>query len=266
MDPFDATPLVTDTDRFSVQRMLWIHRWAPSLFSFRISRAKGYRFTPGQFARLGLVKENGATVWRAYSMVSAVWDEYLEFYSIHVQDGEFTSRLAQLEVGAPVLIERQAHGFFTTDRFTDGRDLWMLGTGTGLAPYLSILHDPRTWERFERLVLVHGVRETPELGYRAQIAGLGSHPLWSEHGDKLRYIPVITREAGRGVLHDRIPVLLANGELERAADLALDPARSRLMICGSPKMVEDTHRQLMSMGYRLSRMKVPGQLAVENAW
>ena len=253
-------------DKWTSTRILWMHRWSPRLLSFRLSREAGFRFVPGQFARLGLVKENGAPVWRAYSMASATWDEHLEFYSIVVPDGAFTSRLEKMQVGDTLMIERQAIGFFTTNRFADGRDLWMLGTGTGLAPYLAILQDETTWQRFERLILVHGARSGEDLAYQAEIAALRSHPLWAEHGHKLIYQGVTTRDTLAGALHARLPELISSGSLEAALDIPLSLEASRIMICGSPAMVQDTHKALMARGFRLSRLAAPAHIAVENAW
>ncbi len=259
----DDTP---DAPRHTTASLLWIHRWSPRLLSFRISRERGFRFVPGQFARLGLLKENGAPVWRAYSMTSATWDEHLEFYSIVVPDGAFTSRLEKLRVGDEIMIEGAANGFFTTNRFADGRDLWMLGTGTGLAPYLAILQDESTWLRFERLIVVHCARVAEDLAYRNEIAALRLHPLWAAHGHKLIYQPVATRETVPGALHARIPELVRDGSLEATVGLPFSLADSRFMICGSPDMVRDTHKALMDRGFRLSRLAAPAQIAVENAW
>ncbi|MTD33359.1 ferredoxin--NADP reductase [Paludibacterium denitrificans] len=253
-------------EKFTTERIIAWHRWHDKLLSFRLTRPEGYRFTPGQFARLGLPLGNGGFVWRAYSMVSANWDEHLEFYSIVVPDGLFTSRLALLGVGSEVLLDKHANGFFTVDRLPDGKDLWLLATGTGLAPYLSILQDPDVWQRFGHIVLVHGVRQRDDLTYQNEIRALTTHELWAEHGHKLRYLPVVTRDAPDGVLNQRLPALLANGELARSANLLLSPASSRFMICGNPAMVEATHRQLMSMGYQLSRLRAPGQIVLENGW
>lgn len=252
-------------EKYTVEHMLSVHRWTDTLLSFRMSRPAGFRFTPGQFARLGLPSGQGF-VWRAYSMVNAVWDDELEFLSIVVPDGEFTSRLSRLSAGDDILLDKRANGFFTLDRFVDGQDLWLLGTGTGLAPYLSILREPSVWSRFDTLTLVHSVRTAAELAYRDEIAALRDHPLWAEHGHKLHYQPVVTRESHPGCLSARLPVLLANGELELATGRLLTPERARIMICGNPQMVEDTHRQLISMGYRLSRLTAPGQLALENGF
>lgn len=254
-------------EKYTVQPILWLRRWADNLLSFRLRRPDAYRFEPGQFARLGLpLGDHGGQVWRAYSMCSAVTDEYLEFYSIVVPEGQFSSRLAQLQVGAEVMLDKKAMGFFLADRLPAGKDLWLLATGTGLAPYLSILQDSRQWRRFEHIVLAHCVRRAEELSYQDFIAALCEHPLWEEHGHKLQYLPIVTRDAPEGVLDERIPALLANGRLERAAGLSMSPEDSRFMICGNPAMVEDTHRQLMKMGYRMSRQSAPGHLVLENGW
>jgi ferredoxin/flavodoxin---NADP+ reductase len=253
-------------DKQHPARILWMQRWSPRLLSFRLAREPGFRFVPGQFARLGLIQANGVPVWRAYSMASASWADYLEFYSIVVPDGAFTSCLEQLAVGDEVMIETQPFGFFTTNRFADGRDLWLLGTGTGLAPYMAILQDENTWQRFARLILVHCARTAEDLAYRSEIAALRDHPLWAEHGHKLIYQPVATREALPGALRARIPDLLRDGTLEAQLGIPLTLQDSRVMICGSPGMVHDTHKALLERGFRLSRLAAPAQIAVENAW
>ena len=253
-------------EKYTTQTILSLQHWSEKLFSFRLSRPESWRFVPGQFARLGLPLENGGMVWRAYSMTSASWDEHLEFFSIVVPDGLFTSRLARLQVGDMVLLDNKANGFFTVDRLPDGEDLWLLATGTGLAPYLSILQQPEVWQRFAHIVLVHCVRDSSELAYRDEIAALRQHPLWAEWGDRLLYVPVVTRQAEPGMLQQRIPALLESGKLAEATGLPLTVERSRFMICGNPAMVEDTHRQLMKMGFRLSRLSAPGHLVLENGW
>ena len=143
-----------------------------SLFSLRCTRDAGFRFRAGQFVRLGVRKASGCIVWRAYSVVSAPHDDYLEFFSIVVPGGEFTSELSRLRSGDELLVEKQATGFLTLDRFPDGRDLWLIGTGTGLAPFLSILQDLEAWQRFERIVLVYSARDRGELAYQELIAEL----------------------------------------------------------------------------------------------
>jgi ferredoxin--NADP+ reductase len=252
-------------DRYTTERITAIRRWTPHLFSFRTTRDAGFRFVPGQFVRLGVAKDEGV-VWRAYSMVSAPSDDYLEFYSIVVPDGEFTSRLVQLAVGDGILVEKINYGFLTTDRFEGGRDLWLLATGTGLAPYLSILRDPGTWTSYERIALVHSVRHAADLAYRDEISRLGDHPLNGDVTHLLHYVPVVTRERVEGALHARIPALIESGELERAVGYPLDPERSRIMLCGNPQMVADGRKLLNRLGYKLSRRAAPAHLVVENMW
>jgi ferredoxin--NADP+ reductase len=199
-------------------------------------------------------------------MVSGPFDEHLEFYSIVVPGGEFTSELAHLKVGDRLLIDRQSHGFLTLDRFLGGRHLWLLSTGTGIAPFLSILADPASWERFERIILVHSVRIASELAYRDEIAALREHPLFADVANKLIYLPVVTREHVDGMASERLTVLITSGELEARAGLRFDLDESRIMLCGNPEMVDDTRRCLKTRGFRTSRQSSPGQIAVENYW
>ncbi|HEU4621393.1 MAG TPA: ferredoxin--NADP reductase [Burkholderiaceae bacterium] len=267
-------------DKYTTETITWIRPWTDHLFSFRTTRSAGYRFTPGQFARLGLYREDECPnpsgksgpryVWRAYSIASANYDEHLEFYSIVVPDGDFTTKLAELKVGDKVLVEKMNYGFLTTDRFEQGKDLWMLSSGTGLAPFISILYDLEAWEQYERLIVVHSVRETSELAYRDTIEGLKNHEyfgeLLAENPGKLVYVPIVTREAVPGMLNERITSALANGKLEEAAGVKLDRERSRIMICGNPQMVDDIRGQLTEAGYVVSRRGQPGHMAVENYW
>lgn len=257
---------MSKADKYTVETITEMHAWTPHLFSFKLTRFTGYRFAPGQFARLGLRKEDGSIVWRAYSIVSASYDEHLEFFSIVVPGGEFTSRLSKLGVGDEVLVEKMNYGFLTTARFEEGRDLWMLATGTGVAPFISILHELDTWERYERIVLVYSVRHADELAYEDKVASFTAHEYFGEFADKLIFVPVVTREAFPGALSERIPALLENGELEQRAGLRLDQERSRIMICGNPEMVDDTRAWFIANGYSISRRAKPGHLALENLW
>ncbi len=258
-------------DKYSVERITWFKRWTDKLFSFRLTRQPSFRFVPGQFVRLGLpltTAPDSPLAWRPYSMVSAAYDEHLEFYSIAVPDGEFTSRLARLGVGDRVAVDRQAWGHLTTDRFQGGRELWLLATGTGLAPFLSILNDPAVWQQYQHIALVHSVRDGAELTYRDWLAALPGHPLVGELANRLRYQPVVTRDgaAPPGTLSRRIPALLADGSLETALGLEIDPGHSRLMVCGNPAMVEDTRLALEAKDCRLSKRGQPGQVALENSF
>jgi len=258
--------MTASEEKFTRQRLLEVQTLTPNLFTLRTTRDRGFRFTAGQFARLGVRKPSGCIVWRAYSMVSAPHDEFLDFFSIVVPDGEFTSELSRLSVGDELLVEKQAFGFLTLDRFPDGRDLWLLATGTGIAPFLSILQDFEAWQRFERIVLVYSVRQARELAYQQLIADLPRREYLEGLGDKLTYVPVVTREQVPGALHGRITQLIETGELERAAGLALSPEHSRIMLCGNPQMIEDTRAVLKTRDLQLALTRRPGQVAVENYW
>jgi ferredoxin--NADP+ reductase len=260
--------------RYTRQTITWIKPWTDHLFSFRITRDPGYRFKPGQFARLGVYRADGVKgpryIWRAYSIVSADYDEFLEFYSIVVPDGDFTTRLAELREGDEIFIEKLSYGFLTLDRFELGQDLWLLSSGTGLAPFISILQDLGAWEQYERLIIVHSVRNANELAYRDTVEAFRSHAVFGDelaaNPGKLVYVPIVTREAVPDALRARIPALLGSGALEARAGVKLDHTRSRIMICGNPAMVDDIRHHLQNAGYRVSRRGEPGHMAVENYW
>ncbi len=268
-----AAAALADTEKYTAQRIVWMRFWTPSLFSFRISRAPDYPFIPGQFARLGVPRGGDEMVWRAYSICSGPDEDTLEFFSVVVPDGHFSSRLARYHVGDNVLVERKAQGFLTADRFYRGdgpKDLWLLATGTGLGPYLSILKDPETWRRFETIVVVHSARHAAELAYADELLE------WSRAapfpGARLRYVSTVTRDAaaaptgGARPLHGRITTLIQTGALEDAAELRLGDARSRFMLCGNPEMVDETRQILKARGFRNDRKLEAGHIAVENYW
>lgn len=259
------TMTVSD-DKFTRQTLQRVTPLTPNLFTLRATRDAGFRFRAGQFARLGVTKADGSTVWRAYSMVSSPYDEFLEFFSIVVPDGEFTSELSRLGQGDTLLIDRQAFGYLTLDRFVGGRDLWLLATGTGIAPFMSILQDFEAWERFDNIKLVYSVREAQELAYVQEIAELEQRDYLAEFAGKLQFIPVVTREAHPGALNARITTLIETGELEKAAGLELSPEHSRVMLCGNPQMIDETRQVLKARDLQLSLSKRPGQVAVENYW
>ena len=236
--------MTASAEKFTRQTLLDVKPLTPSLFTLRTTRDPGFRFRAGQFARLGVTKADGSVVWRAYSMVSSPYDEFLEFFSIVVPGGEFTSELSRLGVGDTLLVDRQAFGYLTLDRFVDGRDLWLLSTGTGVAPFLSILQDFEVWEKFERIILVYSVREARELAYQELIAELVQRDYLAEYAHKFRYIATVTREEHPGALNGRITTLIESGELERAAGMALTAEHSRVMLCGNPQTVSYTHLTL----------------------
>lgn len=253
-------------EKFTRQRLLAVHTLTPNLFTLRTTRDAGFRFQAGQFARLGVAKADGSVVWRAYSMVSSPYDEFLEFFSVVVPGGEFTSELSRLGVGDELLVERQAFGYLTLDRFPDGRDLWLLATGTGLAPFLSILQGFEAWERFERIFLVYSARHGQDLAYAELIAGLEHRDYLTEYAGKLTFLPLVSREPWPGALQGRITDAISDGTLEHAAGTQLSPEHSRVMICGNPDMVEETRALLKARELNLSLSRRPGGVAVETYW
>ncbi|HMM72699.1 MAG TPA: ferredoxin--NADP reductase [Rhodocyclaceae bacterium] len=255
---------MTPADRYARETILDRRDWAEGLFSLRCTRPVGFRFTPGQFARIGVevpvAGGSATTLWRPYSLVSSADDPSLEFFSVIAPQGEFSPRLAAMQAGDCLLIDRTAYGFFTLERFADGRDLWLIATGTGLAPFVSMLHDATTWARYERVIIVHGVRYADNFAYADQFAGL------INAGRALRYVRCATRERAAGALHGRIPALLEQGELERAAATRLSIEHSRVMICGNPAMIRSLRPLLETRGFRIGRRGNPGQMALEAYW
>lgn len=248
----------------TVTNMRW---WNDKLFSFRTTKPENHSFVAGQYARLGLPDEHGP-IWRAYSMVSAPAEPELEFYGILVDGGLFTGKLRNLKPGDRILVEKLPFGFMTADRFNDGEDLWMLSTGTGIGPFISMLRDPLVWRRFRHLLLVHCVRHADEFAYRDELTRLSDLP----HADKdgvatLQILRCVTRDiAGPDMLQGRITTLLENGALERAAGHVLNETGSRIMLCGNPDMIEDTRRLLHARGLRPDRRNAPGHFVTENYW
>ena len=267
--------------------------WTPNLFSFTVSRPDSFKFTAGQFVRLGVnpsqlkyYKQLSAVtdydedydeelnealnedIFRAYSIVSSPFDEVLEFFSIVIPDGAFTSQLQHLEVGDELLLNTMPFGFLTLARYQKPlpKDLWLLATGTGLAPFLSMLQDLKTWEDYEHIVLAYSARSTEELAYIEKIESLqedfGS---LVDNPAKLIFIPIVTREAVEGALTERLPKLLLDGALQERAGIALDVDSTHVMLCGNPDMVEDTKETLKSLGLVMNR-RGEGNIAVENYW
>ena len=250
-------------DKASRATITHLHRWTDRLITFRTTRPAGYRFTPGQYARLGL-PDGESVIWRAYSITSAPDEDTLEFYGIVVEGGQFTSRLDLLGPGDAIWLDRQVFGFMTESRFADGEDLWMLATGTGIGPFISILRDKPAWERWRHLVLVHCVRHEDELAYRHELARMAAD---AAPAGQLRLLQLVTRDDdGGGHLHGRITTLLQSGALEQAAGLPLDAAHSRVMMCGNPAMIEETRKLLHARGMRPVRRASPGQFVTENYW
>ena len=254
-------------EKYTIEKITYLHQWTDHLFSFRTTRNESFKFLPGQFARLGVKKEDGNIVWRAYSIVSADYDSELEFYSIVVPDGEFTQRLKHLKINDEIYVDKTNYGLLTTDRFESGKDLWLLSTGTGLAPFISILYDFHTWEQYEKVILVHCAREKEELAYQDLINGFYAHEYYGELvKNKLVYVKTLTREDHGADLYGRITELLKNKELENHVNIPITTESSRIMICGNPQMVDDIRHMLADKGLTISKRGKPGNMAVENYW
>ncbi len=248
------------------ERVTWVHHWTDRLFSFRCTRDTAFRFRAGEFAMIGLMV-NGKPLVRAYSVASPTWDEELEFLSIKVQDGPLTSRLQHLAVGDTVLIGKKPTGTLVTDNLLPGRTLWLLATGTGLAPYLSLAREPDVYDRYERVVVAHTVRQVAELAYRDLFErDLHAHEFLGEIvAGKLLYYPSVTREPFP--TQGRITTLIESGKI--FADLglpALDPAHDRVMLCGSEAMNRDGKALLEGRGFVEGSNNNPGTYVVEKAF
>lgn len=260
--------------------------WTPNLFSFTVSRPDSFKFTAGQFVRLGVnpsqlkyYQQTDASdetadaalnedVFRAYSIVSSPFDEVIEFFSIVIPDGAFTSQLQHLQVGDELLLNTMPFGFLTLARYQKPlpKDLWLLATGTGLAPFLSMLQDLKTWEDYEHIVLAYSARSLDELAYVEKIESLQEDfGTLVDNPAKLIFIPIVTREPVDGALSERLPKLLLEGTLQARAGIALDIDTTHVMLCGNPDMVEDTKEALKTLGLVMNR-RGEGNIAVENYW
>jgi len=249
------------------EKVLSVRHWSDQLFSFTTTRDPGFRFESGHFVMLGM-NDNARPLMRAYSIASPAHADELEFLSIKVPDGKLTSRLQAIEPGQHLLVSSKPVGTLVIRDVRPGRVLYLLATGTGLAPFLSIVQDPETYEKFEKIVVVHGVRTTGELAFAGMLeGGLQADPyIGDEVAKKLLYYPTVTREAFRNT--GRIPDLMRSGKI--FADLglpALDPALDRAMICGSLAMLRDTAALLTERGLEISPgCGEPGDFVIERAF
>ena len=251
----------------ATERVLDVHHWNDSLFSFTTTRDPGFRFVSGQFVMIGL-EVDGRPLMRAYSIASAHYDEHLEFFSIKVPDGPLTSRLQHIEAGDEIFVSRKPTGTLVLGDLKPGKRLYLLGTGTGLAPFLSLVRDPETYERFETVILCHGVRQVEDLAYAHTIEHeLPAHEYLGEIvREQLLYYPTVTREPFRHT--GRLTTAIETGRLTGDLGLPpLDPAEDRLMLCGSPSMLADTGALLDARGFRVSpRTREPGDYVIERAF
>jgi ferredoxin--NADP+ reductase len=251
----------------TVEKVLEVHHWNDTLFSFKCTRQPGLRFINGQFVMIGLMVD-GKPLMRAYSIVSANYEDHLEFFSIKVQDGPLTSRLQHLKVGDDVLVGDKCTGTLVQDNLLPGKRLYLFSTGTGLAPFMSIIKDHEVYERYEKVILVHGVRWVSELAYEEFITNeLPQNEYFGEDvQQKLIYYPTVTRDPYRNT--GRLTDLLVSGKLCQDIGMPqLNPAEDRGLICGSPSMLKDLCDILDGMGFKESpRMGDPGDYAIERAF
>jgi ferredoxin--NADP+ reductase len=236
-----------------------VRHWTETLHSLRV-KADVEPFIAGQFTKLGLAIDD-ELVARPYSYVNAPHETTLEFYFVTVPDGPLTTRLVNMSPGQPIEVMRRAAGFLTLDELPDAPHLWMLATGTGVGPFLSILKTPTVWQRFEQVVLVHAVRLAAELSFGETV-----RQLQQTHPGGFHYIPVVSRENTEFALPGRVPALIEDGSLERRAGLVLESGRSQVMICGNPDMVKAASETLQARGLARNRRRSPGQISVENYW
>ena len=251
---------------FHEERVLSVHHWTDRLFSFTTTRDPTLRFSNGHFTMIGLMVE-GKPLLRAYSVVSANYEEHLEFLSIKVPEGPLTSRLQHIKVGDNIIVGNKPTGTLLIDYLLPAKRLYLFATGTGLAPFLSVIRDPETYERFEQVILVHGVREVAELAYHDYLTKeLPAHEILGEMvSAQLKYYPTVTREPFRN--QGRIPDLIESGKL--AADLCLpqlNPLEDRAMLCGSPEMLASIKELLEKLDFEEGNTTRPGDFVVERAF
>ena len=248
------------------QTVTQVRHWTERLFSFRVTRPRSLRFRSGEFVMIGLPGEGGKPILRAYSIASPAWDEELEFYSIKVPDGPLTSRLQHIVPGDEIILRPKPVGTLVLDALLPGRRLWLLATGTGVAPFASLIRDPETYERYGEVVLMHTCREAAELDYgRALVERLAEDPLIGEFAARLRYYPTTTREPSARM--GRITETLGTGQV--FADLgvpALDPGADRAMVCGSLAFNIDVKAVLEGFGLREGANSEPREYVVEKAF
>lgn len=250
----------------STQSVTDVHHWNDSLFSFRTTRDRSLKFENGHFVMLGMEVE-GKPLMRAYSIASPNYDEELEFFSIKVPDGPLTSKLQNIQIGDELLVSSKPTGTLVVDHLLEGRNLYLISTGTGLAPFISIVQDPEVYERFDRVILTHGVRYESELAYQQFIQhDLPNNEFFGEAvRENLLYYPTVTRESFRN--QGRLTNLMTSGKLFEDLGLAqADPAHDRFMICGSPSMLKDSCEILDAWGFEESRQGIKAHYVIERAF
>ena len=258
---------MSNNSKYSTEKVLSVNHWNDTLFSFKTTRQDGLRFENGQFVMIGL-EVDGRPLARAYSVASPNYDEHLEFLSIKVQDGPLTSRLQHIKVGDELLVSRKPTGTLVIHDLKPAKNLYLFSTGTGLAPYMSLIQDIEVYDRFEKVILVHGVRKVDDLAYKDFIENeLPKNEFFGDEvKNKLIYYPTVTREAFKN--EGRLTDLIKSGKLFKDIGLKeMNPIDDRAMICGSPEMLKDTQDLLDSMNFKVSpRIGEPGDYVIEHAF
>jgi ferredoxin--NADP+ reductase len=257
------------TASLSVERVLSVQHWNEHLFSFTISRPASFRFRSGEFVMIGLMGDNGKPLLRAYSVASPAWAEELEFLSIKVEDGPLTSKLQQIKPGDEIFLGRKPTGTLVADALLPGRRLFLIGTGTGLAPWMSLIRDPDIYDLFQEIVVVHSVRRVSDLAYREMLeASLSGDPLVDEMAaEKLTYLPTVTREPFHTSV--RVGALIDSGKLFEGGSATpphFDPEHDRVMLCGSMAMIKDMAEKLDGLGFTEGSNAQPGEYVIERAF
>jgi ferredoxin--NADP+ reductase len=250
----------------TTQRVTAVHHWNDTLFSFKTTRDAGLKFENGHFVMIGM-QVDGKPLMRAYSIASPNYAEELEFFSIKVQDGPLTSRLQNIEIGDELLVSSKPTGTLVVDHLLPGRNLYLISTGTGLAPFMSIIQDPEVYERYDKVILTHGVREVSELAYEDFITNeLPNNEFFGEEvREKLIYYPTVTREDFR--TQGRLTDAMSSGKLFDEISLPKPKLEDdRFMICGSPSMLKDTCAIIEEWGFKESRHGIQAHYVIERAF
>ncbi len=247
------------SQRWLEGRVLENRHWTPALFSLRVAGTVP-PFEAGQFVKIAL-DVGGERIARPFSFVNPPGEMPLEFYGVIVPGGPLSPHLAVLQPGDALYYAPGPSGFLVLSEVPEAGELWLVATGTGLAPFLSILRTETPWRRYGRVILVHGVRRAAELVYRELI-----QRILREKPGRFRYVTFVSREDNPGSLAGRIPAAIRDGRLEAAAGAAIAPERSQFMLCGNPDMVKDVTAALAERGLRKHRRRAPGQVTAENFW
>lgn len=269
MSDVKAEPAILEpTGALTVETVLSVQHWNEHLFSFKITRPASFRFRSGEFIMIGLMGENGKPLLRAYSIASPSWAEEIEFLSIKVEDGPLTSKLQLIQPGDQIYLGRKPVGTLVTDALSPGKRLFLFGSGTGLAPFLSLIRDPDVYEMFEQVVVVHSVRRVSDLAFREELESqLAGDPLVEDQALlQFHYVPTVTREEFHTT--GRINVLIENGRLFEGipGEARLDPAVDRVMLCGSMAMNKDIAAMLEGMGFHEGSNNKPADFVIERAF